>query len=133
MISGRIFDAAAIETAITGRTLYARAMVAAGLQQGNAVVLPAPALVAGVARIPEPLRRQGLAALLGVAVVVVEPLGERDVAAAADLLAAARPPRADVAAAAVVLAARRRGWPVLTDRAADLLALDAALLIEALP
>ncbi|KAB2376982.1 hypothetical protein [Actinomadura montaniterrae] len=133
MISGRLLDVAAVETAITGRTLYARAMIAAALQQGNAVAIPAPALAVGLARIPGPLRRQGLAALLGVAVVVVEPFGERDAAAAADLLAGARPPSTDITAAAVALAGRRRGWPILTDRAAELLALDAALRTEPLP
>lgn len=133
LINGRVLDVAAVETAITGRTLYARAMIAAALQQGNAVVIPAPALAAGLARVPGQLRRQGLAALLGVAVLLVEPLGERDVAAVADLLSAARPPSSDVTAASVVLEGRRRGWPILTDRGGDLLALDAAVQIEPLP
>lgn len=74
MISGRVFDTSAVETAITGRSLYARAM-----------------------------------------------------------LAAARPPSEDLTASAVVLSARRRGWPVLTDRAPTLLALDAAIRTEPLP
>ena len=133
MISGRVFDTSAVETAITGRSLYARAMLAAALQQGNAVVVPAPALAVGLARVPASLRRRGLATLLRVPVLVVEPFGEPHTAAAANLLAAARPPSEDLTASAVVLSARRRGWPVLTDRAPTLLALDAAIRTEPLP
>jgi hypothetical protein len=133
VISGRILDVAAVETAITGRTLYARAVIAASLKQGDAVVIPAPALLAGLARVPGHLRRQGAETLLRVGVLVVEQLGEKQALPAADLLAAARPPSEDVTAAAVVLASRRRGWPVVTHRSTALLALDAAIRIDPLP
>jgi hypothetical protein len=133
VISGRVFDTAAVEHTVTGKTIHARAVVAAAIQQGNMIVIPAPALVLGARRIPDPLRRQGLDALLRAPSVVVEDLGESVARSVADLLAAARPPSNDVTAGAVVLSARRRGWPVVTDREHELLALDAAIGIERLP
>lgn len=133
MISGRVFDAVAVEHAITGKSIYARAVVAAAIQQGNVIVIPAPALALAGSRIPDPLRRQGLDALLSAPAVVVEDLRESLARTVADLLAAARPPSDDVTAGAVVLSARRRGWPVVTDRGRELLALDAAIRVERLP
>lgn len=133
MISGRVFDAAAVEHTITGKTIYARAVVAAAIQQGNVIVIPAPALALGASRIPDSLRRQGLDALLRAPAVVVEDLLEGLARTVADLLAAARPPSDDVTAGAVALSARRRGWPVVTDRGGELLALDAAIRVELLP
>lgn len=133
MISGRVFDAVAVEHTITGKTIYARALVAAAISQGNVIAVPAPALALGASRVPGPLRRRGLDALLRAPVVVVEELGEGLARTVADLLAAARPSAEDVTAGAVVLSARRRGWPVVTDRGHELLALDAAIRIEPLP
>lgn len=133
MISGRVFDAAAVEHVITGQTLYARAVVAAAIQQGNVIAIPAPALALGASRIPGPLRRQGLDALLRAPVVVIEELRESVARSVADLLSAARPRSADVTAGSVVLSARRRGWPVVTDRGPELLALDAAIHVDHLP
>ena len=74
MISGRIFDATAVEHTITGKTIYPRALVAAAIRQGNVIVIPASALAAGAARVPGQLRGQGLDALLEAPAVVVEDL-----------------------------------------------------------
>ncbi|MFC4909171.1 hypothetical protein [Actinomadura gamaensis] len=133
MIGGRILDADAVASAITGRLMYARALVAAAATQGNVIVILCAALVGGLARVPDGVRRQGAAVLLAVPVVVVEPLDQDRAVPLAELMAAARPPSGDLVTAAVVLSARRRGWPIVSGRARELLALDAAVEIDRLP
>jgi hypothetical protein len=134
---GRIFDASAVEHALTGKSMYAGAVIVTARERRHTLIVPSTALLAGAARVDDSrgYRRQALDVLLGLVPIVVEVLDVEAARAAADLLAAADPsgPPADVVAAHVVLSARRRGWKVVTDRPETLRALDAAVGIDPLP
>jgi hypothetical protein len=134
---GTIFDSSAVHHALTGKTLYAGAVIVAAQERGRTIVIPSTALLAGAARVDDSrgYRRRALDVLLGLVPVVVEVLDTEAARAAADLLAAADPagPPVDVVAAHAVLVARQRGWKVATDRPEVLRALDAAVRIDPLP
>lgn len=135
--NGRVFDTAAIEQALTGKTVYAGALIAAAHERGHVIVFPSAALAVAAARVDNSrgYRAHALDVVLGLVPVVVDPLDTRAARAAADLLAAAAPggPPVDLAAAHAVLVARRRGWKVTTDRPEVIAAIDRAIETDSLP
>ncbi|MEV0589413.1 hypothetical protein [Nonomuraea sp. NPDC050310] len=133
MISGRIFDVPAIVDFGTGRTQYAQAVVWSSLQEGQVIVLPAIAVAAALAQIPDN-RWDAIEVLLGLPITVVTDVTRGTLPAlAATLRPAATQAPFYATAAAVVLAAQQRSWPVLTGDAGPLRALWPDVRVDPLP
>lgn len=133
MIGGRVLDATAMHDIAVGRTIYGAAFLAAANDLGIALAVPTAALQdvwAGAAQEDYPF----LELLLGLPLTVVDSL-DAEAATRSGILA--RDTHAagawDAGAAHAVLSAHDRGWPVLTADPGPLRAIDAAVMIEALP
>lgn len=130
VIGGRVLDTSALEYFATGRSIYARALVWAAVEQGDVLVVPTTALTAAWARTP-PEARPVLEVLLGLPNTVVEVLNGPTAYYVGQLLAAAG--RGEPVAGHVVWCWRQRGWAVLTAAPDPLCELDPEVDIEELP
>lgn len=127
-MSGRVLAADAIVDIATGRSVYARAYLVAGVQLGMVFPVPAAAAVEAWAAVPAE-ERVLLEIFLDTPSVVVE-----DLDAAVALRAGVRAQgRRDVAAAHVADVALERELPVLTGHPAALWAIAPEIQIEELP
>lgn len=131
MIGGRIFDTSALEHFATGRSVYARALVWAAVEQSNVLVVPTTALTTAWSRIPAEAHGV-LEVLLGLPHTVIEVL-DLSTAHEVGLLLAAVGGRTELAAAHVIWCWRQRGWAVLTADHGPLHELDPDVDIEELP
>lgn len=130
MIGGRVFDTSALEHFATGRSIYARALVWAAVEQSNVLVVPATALTAAWARIP-PEAYPVLQVLLGLPNTVLEVLDGPTAYQVGLLLAIAQ--QGEPVVGHVAWCGRQRGWPILTAAPGPLRELDSEAEIEALP
>jgi hypothetical protein len=130
VIGGRVLDASALEHFATGRSIYARALVWAAVEQGDVLVMPTTALTAAWARIP-PEAHSVLEVLLGLPNTVVEVLDGPTAHQVGLLLAAAG--QGEMVAGHVLWCWRQRGWAVLTAEPGPLRALDPEVEVEELP
>jgi hypothetical protein len=131
MIGGRVFDISALEHFATGRSIYARALVWAAVEQGDVLVVPTTALTAAWARIP-PEAHPVLEVLLGLPNAVVEVL-DRPAAYQIGLLLAPTDGRGEPVSGHVAWCGRERGWPILTAAPGPLRELDPEVELEELP
>jgi hypothetical protein len=131
VIGGRVFDTSALEHFATGRSIYARALVWAAVEQGNVLVVPATALTTAWARIP-PEAHPVFEVLLGLPNTVVEIL-DGPTAHKIGLLLAIASGRGEPVSGHVVWCGRQRGWPILTATPGLLRELDPEVDIEELP
>ena len=131
MIGGRVFGTSALEHFATGRSIYARALVWAAVEQGDVLVVPTTALTAAWANIP-PEAYPVLEVLLGLPNTVIEVLDRSTAHQVGALLATADRP-AELIAGHVVWCGRQRGWPILTAAPGPLRQLDPEVEIEELP
>ncbi len=131
MIGGRVLDTSALEHIATGRSVYARALVWAVVEQNNVLVVPTTALTVAWARIPTEAYPV-LEVLLGLPNTVLEAL-DGPTAHEVGMLLGVAGGRGELAAGHVVWCTRQRGWPVLTADAGPLRQLDPDLDIEELP
>lgn len=131
MIGGRILDTSALEHVATGRSIYARALVWAAVEQNNVLVVPTTTLTTAWARIPTQAHPV-LEVLLGLPNTVLDILNG-STAHEVGLLLAARGSGGELAAGHVVWCARQRGWPILTANPGPLRQLDADVDLEELP
>jgi hypothetical protein len=131
VIGGRVFDTSALEHFATGRSIYARALVWAAVEQSSVLVVPTTALTAAWARIP-PEAYPVLQVLLGLPNTVLEVL-DGPTAYQVGLLLATAGGRGEPVAGHVAWCGRQRGWPILTATPGPLSELDAEVEIEALP
>ena len=130
MIGGRVFDTSALEHFATGRSIYARALVWAAVEQSNVLVVPTTALTAAWARIP-PEAYPVLQVLLGLPNTVLEVLDGPTAYQVGLLLATAG--RSEPVAGHIAWCGRQRGWPILTAAPSPLRELDPEVEIEELP
>lgn len=131
MIGGRILDTSALEHFATGRSVYARALVWAAVEQSDVLVVPTTALTKAWSRIPAEV--QGvLEVLLGLPNTVVEVL-DSPTAHEVGLFLAASGGQGELTAAHVVWCWRRRGWAILTADPGHLRELDPNVEVEELP
>jgi hypothetical protein len=131
VIGGRILDCSALEHFATGRSVYARALVWAAVEQSDVLVVPTTSLTRAWARIPAEAHAV-LGVLLGLPNTVVEVL-DAPTAHEVGLVLAAAGARDELSAAHVVLCWRRRGWAILTAEPGPLRELDPDVEIEELP
>ncbi|GLX06609.1 hypothetical protein Misp03_35360 [Microbispora sp. NBRC 16548] len=133
MIGGRVFDSSGLVAFGVGSP-YAQAAVWSSVEENLVIVVPAPALVAALAQIPDD-RWDIITALLNLPITVITDLTRGTAPGIADTLraAAGNHAPAGVTAAAVVHAARDRGWPVLTSQPQPLRALWPRVPVEPLP
>ncbi|MEU4229566.1 hypothetical protein AB0F17_35160 [Nonomuraea sp. NPDC026600] len=135
MIGGRIFDTSAILDFSRGRggTQYTQAVVWSSLEDGLVIVVPAPAVAAAIAQLPDH-RHDVVDVLLGMPITVVTEITRGSIPALAQTLRAANA-RAAYAGTigAVALAAQQRGWPVLTREPAPLSELWPDVRLEVIP
>jgi hypothetical protein len=131
VIGGRILDTSALEHFATGRSVYARALVWATVEQSNVLVVPTTALTRAWSRIPAEAHPV-LEVLLGLPNTVVEIL-DPPAAHEVGLLLAAAGSRGDLAVAHVVWCWRQRGWAILTADPVSLRELDPKVEVEELP
>jgi len=133
VIGGRVLDSSALTDAVTGKTVYTRALVQTAVEHGIILAVPAAALMATWATVPAS-ERPLLDLVLDTPVTVVDPLDATTARDAGVILAGGRSSgRPDLAAGQVVLSARRRGWPVVTADPRPLRAIDLGIEIETLP
>lgn len=143
-VGGRILDVGALTQIATGRSVYARALIASALDRGQALIVSTVALAAARATAGTGGRAQ-LHVLLDLAPIVPVPLGIGDAEIVGDLLATAADSRGgaggcpaaadggalvDVAAAHVVWLGLHRRQRIVTDRPAALRELGAGDLDE---
>jgi hypothetical protein len=131
VIGGRAFDTSALEHFATGRSIYARALVWAAVEQSDVLVVPTTALTAAWARIP-PEAYPVLEVLLGLPNTVVEVL-DGPAAYQVGLLLAPAGERGEPVTGHVLWCGRQRGWPILTAVPGPLRDLDPEVEIEELP
>ncbi len=131
MIGGRVLDTSALDHVATGRSVYARALVWAAVEQNNVLVVPTTALTVAWARIPAQAHPV-LEVLLGLPNTILEGL-DGPSAHEVGLLLATAGGRGELAAAHVLWCARQRGWPILTADPGPLRQLDATVDLEELP
>jgi hypothetical protein len=133
VIGGRVLDVTALRDLTIGRTVYGAAFVAAAVEVGIVLAVPASALLEAWAAARDE-DYPFLELLLDLPLTVVAPLDEFT---AAQSGAAARDAYADgrwsAAAAHAVQVAHSRGWPILTADPTPLLAVDPGVAIEPLP
>jgi hypothetical protein len=111
VIGGRILDTSALEHFATGRSVYARALVWAAVEQSDVLVVPTTALAKAWARIPHEAHGV-LEVLLGLPNAVVEVL-DPSTAHQVGLLLAAAGGRDELTGAHIVWC-WRRGWAILS-------------------
>jgi len=131
VIGGRVFDTSALEHFATGRSIYARALVWAAVEQGDVLVVPTTALTAAWATIA-PEAYPVLEVLLDLPNTVIEVLDRSTAHQLGALLGTAGRP-AELIASHVVWCGRQRGWPILTAAPGPLRQLDPEVEIEELP
>jgi hypothetical protein len=131
VIGGRILDTSALEHFATGRSVYARALIWAAVEQSSVLVVPSASLTMAWSRIPTEVH-EVLTLLLGLPNTVVEVLGE-PTAHEVGLFLAAAGGGVELTAAHVVWCWRRRGWAVLTADPGSLRELDPNVEVEELP
>ncbi len=131
MIGGRVFDTSALEHFATGRSVYARALVWAVVEQSTVLVVPTTALATTWVRIPTHAHPV-LEVLLGLPNTVLDIL-DGPAAHEVGLLLAATSGGGELAAGHVLWCARQRGWPIFTAAPGSLRQLDADVDIEELP
>jgi hypothetical protein len=132
-VIGRVLDTTALLDFALRRTRYVEAVVWSRMANVSRLVIPAPALTAALAQLPDravPI----LDVLLGLEVRIVDDLTAGSAPAVAAILKAAGPSAAELlTAASVVHAAQRRGLPILTSNAAPLRALAPGVEIDLIP
>ena len=131
MIGGRVFDVTAIVDFATARSVYAEALVMTAIEENIVLVVPGAALARAAALIP-PGHELGVDVLLGLPCTGVDDLDAAQARAVGALLRQCDQPDCDVATVHMVLCAQQRGWPVVTNDRAPLLALDSSVEIESL-
>jgi hypothetical protein len=131
VIGGRILDTSALEHFVTGRSVYARALVWAAVEHSDVLVVPTTALTKAWARIPA-AAQEVLEVLLGLPNTVVEVL-DSPTAHEVGLVLAACGGHGELSAAHVVWCWRRRGWAILTADPGPLRELDPNVELEELP
>jgi hypothetical protein len=131
VIGGRVLDTSALEHFATGRSVYARALVWAAVEQSDVLVVPTTALTTTWGRIPAEAHGV-LEVLLGLPNTVVEVLDPPS-AHGVGLLLATAGGRGELTAAHVVWCWRRRGWAILTADPGPLRELDPNVEVEELP
>jgi hypothetical protein len=131
VIGGRILDTSALEHFATGRSVYARALVWAAVEQGDVLVVPSTALAQAWARIPADAHSV-LQVLLGLPNTVIEILTV-PTAREVGLTLAAVGGRGELTAARVVWCWRQRGWAILTADPDSLRELAPDVEVEELP
>lgn len=124
-LGGWVFDVGAL-VAFAEADLFVRAMVASCRRRGQTVLICDTSLASAVAAVPQ--HRTRLLHLCQDASTWIAELAAADSAAVV-----ARLPRAgdDLGLAHLVYEAARRGYAVLSDRRAEVLAVDASLFVEA--
>ncbi|MFN2496862.1 MAG: hypothetical protein ABR608_13280 [Pseudonocardiaceae bacterium] len=130
MIGGRVLDVSALEHFATGRSVYARALVWAAVEQNTVLVVPTTALIMTWAQIPTEAYPV-LEVLLGLPNTVLDVL-DGPTANRAGLLMAATD-SGDPIAGHTVWCGQQRGWAILTADPDPLRALHPDVDIEQLP
>ncbi|MGA4995926.1 hypothetical protein [Nonomuraea bangladeshensis] len=130
---GRVLDTSALTDFATQRTRYMEAVVWMHDAYVGSLVIPAPALTAAYAAVPD-RARPVLDVLVGLETVVVVPIDEGNAAAIADTLRVAgiTAPEA-ITAASVVHAALRRRVPIVTGQPFPLRAISADVELDPIP
>lgn len=131
MIGGRVLDTSALDHVATGRSVYARALVWAAVEQNTVLVVPTTALTTAWARIPTHAHPV-LEVLLGLPNTVLDILDE-PTAHEVGLLLGSTSGAGELAVGHVLWCARQRGWPIVTAEPGPLRQLDANVDIEELP
>ncbi|MEV0381191.1 hypothetical protein [Nonomuraea sp. NPDC050643] len=126
--SGRILDTSALAQAATGKSIYARTLIELALASGaNTLLIPVTAYIQALADIPQDLRWT-LMLLTTSPGVELDLIDDREKAhEIADVGAT------DPALAHTAWCGLQYGWPLVTDRGADLLQISPDLQIESLP
>lgn len=130
---GRVLDTSALTDFATQRTRYMEAVVWMHDAYVGSLVIPAPALAAAYAAVPD-RARPVLDVLVGLETVVISPIDQHNAVAIADTLRAAGIAGAEaVTAASVVDAALRRRVPIVTGQPFPVRAISADVELDLIP